>query len=309
MAILSLNKLDNYYCKTPTSMGIEVFGWFKLFKKVSREDTVVLRIDTEGIDAPQPYATIFIYNPNRQMLVQYLVYFLNIELERFEIPSKVFDAVIHVPSVEFFKVLRWCETGGTNVRLLTTKLQDSVYLVVETAYGDASEVNTAAVKVMINVTNKTPADNRNCVQSHNFYKLEHLMDIARSGSMNIGGSAILYLTKDPYPLVIDYSVGTMGTIKYCLGPIIDECGVVPDLRDSSTVVAVSKTTTTAGSTVLSSAIDDTEATAALATSNGHEDDDITELLGPADDDVVDDMDMPEVAEHDVVDDDAMDCDY
>lgn len=273
MAILSLDRLDNYYCKTPSSMGIEVYGWFKLFKKVNREDTVVLRIDTEGIDANQPYATIFIYNPAKQVLVDYQVFFLNIVLEKFVIPDKDFDAVVSVPSIELFKVLRWCETDAMNVRIYTCEKFDRTYLVVETALrGGSSDVSTAAVKVMINVTGKTTGAGCANVVSPNLYKLDHLLDIARSGSMNVGGNAILYLTRDPYPLVVDYSVGTMGNIKYCLCPLVNEYD--PSITNEQK-----------SATVLSDEVQDMEAVEELEQATADPDDDnIFEHECDADDD-------------------------
>lgn len=219
MAILSLDRLDDYYCKTPMSMGIDIYSWFKLFKKVNRDDIVVVRIDKDGIDASIPYASIFIYNSAKQVLVNNRVCFLDIMLEKYEIPDKVFDAVVSVPSIEFLKILRWCESDSTSVRVYTREQFGRTHLVVQTVVADSNDACAAYVEVTINVTGKTTGPNCHNVDSSNIYMLESLLDIARSGSMNIGGNAILYLTKSEYPLVIDYSVGTMGTIKYCLGPL------------------------------------------------------------------------------------------
>lgn len=237
MTILSLDHLDNYYCKAQISMGIEVYNWFKLFKKVNRDDTVVLRIDKDGIDAPVPFASIFIYNSAKQVLVNYRVCFLDIVLEKYEIPDKIFDAVVSVPSIEFLKILRWCESDGTNVRVYTREQFKRTYLVVQTVVSDTSDVCATYVEVMINVTGNTSGPSCNNVDSSNIYVLESLLDIARSGSMNIGGNAILYLTKSQYPLVIDYSVGTMGTIKYCLGPLLTQYTNQNDNAKNVTVTA------------------------------------------------------------------------
>lgn len=233
MTILRLDTLDNYYCRATQSIGIDVLTWFKLFKKITKDDVVVIRIDEEGISADMPYATIFIYNAARDVLVDYRVLFLDIDAEVFDIPCMVFDAVVSVPSAELFRVLRWCETGGSLVRVYTTQAGDKTKLVVKTAAQGQSESPAAVVTVQMNVTGRTKCETESAiVQPRFFYKLEQLLEVSRSGSMNPGGNAIIYLTKQDYPLVIDFDVSTMGTLKYCLAPVIDEA---PEIADQDVV--------------------------------------------------------------------------
>jgi hypothetical protein len=225
LAILSLDTLDNYMCTEQTSFGVEVYNWFKLFKKVTKDDTVTLTVTKQSIKAGQPYATINVENDAKQILVAYNVCFLNIELEKIDIPSRVFDAIVMVNSLEFFRVLRFCETGGcSNVKIYTYTEDCKTYLVVETIFGEdnSSEDRMTSVKVRLNVTGKTQGANFANVNSpNNYYKLENLLDVARSGTMYNGGEVMLYLTNDVYPLIVDYRVGTMGSIKYCLAPIMN----------------------------------------------------------------------------------------
>lgn len=227
MTILTLNTLDNYYCKSHCSMGIEVSVWFKLFKKITKDDVVVFTIDEDGINATCPYGTIWVYNPTRNILVQYQVFFLNIELEKFDIPAKKFDMICTVPSSELFKILRWCETGGSLVRLYTEESHGKVHLIVETGTVDQTEVESARVRVKVDISSAiTSCISKTCKPSR-FYNLASILEVARSGSMNSGGSTILYLSCNDYPLVLDYMVGAMGIIKYCIAPIIEEVNNEP----------------------------------------------------------------------------------
>jgi hypothetical protein len=244
MAILNLDSIGNYYCKSPTSMGIEVGAWFRLFKKTSKEDIVVFTIDEDGLNCVCPYGTVYVFDTVRHILVEYRITMLNIDLEKHDIPEKIFPAICTVPSLELFKVLRWCTDAGTHVKVYTARVGDETKLVVETAYLDLSEVQSARVKVQMDVSVQGSDARKGVVSSPDCYKFCNLIEVARAASMLPGGDAFVYLSDGRYPLIIVYQVGTLGTMKFCIAPdnVPDEdsgSGNVDACDDDGDVHAVS----------------------------------------------------------------------
>lgn len=226
---LRLNQLDNYYCRIPdnmdenvnamaTNMGIDVSTWFKLFKKVGHDDIVVLRIDEDGYSAPIPHGTLFVYNKTNDILIEYEVPFLDIEPCENSAGDRQFDTVITVPSEVLYRVLRCCESGGEAVRLYTEKRQEDQQfrLVIETDAASQSEVRGTVVKVFMKVGAQTE-----CLipRSNILYRLDTLLEMSRSFSMNTAGDCLISLALSPAPVVIDYDVGTLGKLRYCLAPL------------------------------------------------------------------------------------------
>lgn len=249
MCLLSLDTIapGKYMCRGPISAGLDVTKLFELFKVVTKDDVLTITLTEESLAAAVPHMILVIHSPTRNVTARYEVCFLNIELVRHTIPDKIFDAIVPVPSVQFHHILKMCENGGNKAHLGTKYQDGKPVLILETVADDdngADDVDTAAsnAKITMNVPDNICAY-QPCMPTE-YYSLKMLTRISHSSSMSPGGDVMIHLSNEKYPLVLEYHVGSLGTIKYCIAPKISDTDHVDNDDNDDNDIAVKPTTLT-----------------------------------------------------------------
>lgn len=238
-ALLNLpaEKLNTYHCTHEVVVGIEVGWWFNIFKKVNQDDTIIIRITESCYNGITPEVELFIWNPETEMMTERRIPVLNIQMEELEIPDKEFEAVVSIPAHQFLRALKHCDNTGAGIRIYTADnhgdgarlhlqttgdIRGSARITLRVDVRSSSDAVRELVDGAEQVAKKARTELPIC-NKRETYSINQLLEIAKSMSMNPTASVVIYLTSTQgYPLVLDYLVGTMGSLKYIIAPRIDD---------------------------------------------------------------------------------------
>ena len=153
-------------------------------------------------------------NNEKKMKTQYELNLMDLDEGNMSIPPAEFNSVISMPSVDFQKICRDMHNLSDNMEIQSIghELQFSCkgdFASQETVLGETNSGMTYAV-------NERPDE---VIQG--MFALKHL--VLFSKCTNLCPSIEMYLKND-YPLIIKYLVASLGEIKLCLAPKIDNSG-------------------------------------------------------------------------------------
>jgi proliferating cell nuclear antigen len=231
---LSLKNLDDYVCTRNLVCGIQAAVWWKCLKHIGQNDTLEILVTEEDVENCRIQLR-FIKNNNRGT-TQYYLHQMNIEYERIDLPDKEFESILSLPANEFQKALRSCG-DAKNVRLSSglTKVPDEAdpektvtvpELIIEAADDSACSTEpSVCVRMIIDGCLDEEgkqidfSDHAFCNKKE-WFSLSALSNVSKSASMSTNASVTIYLSEQ-FPLLLDYTVGTLGNIRYAIAPKID----------------------------------------------------------------------------------------
>lgn len=204
---LSAGNFEYYKCDEKKILGINMLNFFKLIKTMGNSDTLTLFLERDN----ENVLGIKIENSEKNTTTKYNLNLMDLHEENIQIPPAVFDSVITMPSVDFQKICRDMHNLADNLEIKSTENQlifscKGHFASQETSIG---ETNSG----LSFVKNENPDE---IVQG--IFALKHL--VLFSKCTNLCNSSELYLKND-YPLIIKYSVASLGDIKLCLAPKCD----------------------------------------------------------------------------------------
>lgn len=201
---LEAKNFEHYYCKKKMIIGVNMGNFFKLIKSMSNNDTLTLFITEEDNN----HLGIRIENCEKNSITNFKLNLLDLNDESIQIPPASFDSVITMPSSDFQKICR--DMSGIS-DVLEIKSVDN--LLILSCKGDFCTQETKLGQTnngMNFVKNNNPSD---IIQG--YFALKHLVLFTKC--TNLCNSIEMYL-KNNYPLIISYSVASLGNIKLCLAP-------------------------------------------------------------------------------------------
>ena len=201
---LSAENFEHYYCESKKILGINMLNFFKLIKTMGNSDTLSLYLERDN----ESVLGIRIENSEKNTTTNYTLNLMDLHEENIQIPPAVFDSVITMPSVDFQKICRDMHNLADNLEIKSTENQlifscKGHFASQETSIG---ETNSG----LSFVKNENPDE---IVQG--IFALKHL--VLFSKCTNLCNSIELFLKND-YPLILKYSVASLGDIKLCLAP-------------------------------------------------------------------------------------------
>ena len=204
---LNASNFEFYKCDEKKILGINMLNFFKLIKTMGNSDTLTLFLERDN----ENVLGIKIENSEKNTTTKYNLNLMDLHEENIQIPPAVFDSVITMPSVDFQKICRDMHNLSDNLEIKSTENQlifscKGHFASQETSIG---ETNSG----LSFVKNENPDE---IVQG--IFALKHL--VLFSKCTNLCNSSELYLKND-YPLIIKYSVASLGDIKLCLAPKCD----------------------------------------------------------------------------------------
>ena len=204
---LNASNFEYYKCDEKKILGINMLNFFKLIKTMGNSDTLTLFLERDN----ENVLGIKIENSEKNTTTKYNLNLMDLHEENIQIPPAVFDSVITMPSVDFQKICRDMHNLADNLEIKSTENQlifscKGHFASQETSIG---ETNSG----LSFVKNENPDE---IVQG--IFALKHL--VLFSKCTNLCNSSELYLKND-YPLIIKYSVASLGDIKLCLAPKCD----------------------------------------------------------------------------------------
>ena len=201
---LNADNFEYYHCEEKKILGINMLNFFKLIKTMGNSDTLSLFLERDN----ESLLGIKIDNSDKNTTTKYSLNLMDLHEENIQIPPAAFDSVITMPSVDFQKICRDMHNLADNLEIKSTEKQlifscKGHFASQETSIG---ETNSG----LSFVKNENPDE---IVQG--IFALKHL--VLFSKCTNLCNSIELYLKND-YPLILKYSVASLGDIKLCLAP-------------------------------------------------------------------------------------------
>ena len=201
---LEAKHFEYYFCEKDTVIGINLGNLFKLIKSMSNNDTLTLSISKQD----QNRLGIKIENCEKNSLTNFKINLLDLPDETIQVDPVAFDSVITMPSSDFQKI---CRDMAAISDILEIKSVDNVLLL--SCKGDFCTQETRLGQTNNGMTFVKNTNPDYIVQG--YFALKHLVLFTKC--TNLCNSIELYL-KNNYPLIIKYSVASLGHIKLCLAP-------------------------------------------------------------------------------------------
>lgn len=202
---LEAPQFEEYYCKEYLQVGVNMISLFKLLKTIGNTDIVSLYIDTENIHK----LGIRIENQEKSVISHSKLKLLDLNEDFLCIPDVVFDSVITMPCVDFQKYCRDLSVISDDVVTISSK--GNVFTM-------RASGNFAEQEIQIGETSNGLVFSKNEATVSGNFKIKYLNLFCKSSGLC---STIELYLKEGYPLIVVYSVASLGRLKYCLAPLAD----------------------------------------------------------------------------------------
>jgi len=204
---LNSENFEHFVCNQKRVLGVNMLNLFKLIKTMGNNDSLSLFLEEEN----ESVLCIRIENSDKNSITNYKLNLMDLHEDNIQIPPATFDSVITIPSVDFQKICRDMHNLADDIEIKSLSNQlifncKGHFASQETCIG---EVNTG----LTFVKNHKPDE---IVQG--VFALKHL--VLFSKCTNLCNTIELFLKND-YPLIIKYTVASLGEIKLCLAPKVD----------------------------------------------------------------------------------------
>jgi proliferating cell nuclear antigen len=201
---LNADKFETYQCEHRIVIGINMLHLHKLTKTINSNDTLTLFM----YDTDVNHLGIRIENTEKNTRTTYMLNLLDLDNQRITIEPTEFSSVITLPSTDFQKLCRdmFNLSDVLEIKNVDRKL-------IFSCKGDfcSQETVLAAETGCGGAEGGTDKD----LVIQGMFNLKFLVTFTKC--TNLCNIVEIYLKND-YPLIIKYSVSSLGDIKLCLAP-------------------------------------------------------------------------------------------
>ena len=196
---------EQYYCKSKLVLGINMMNFFKLIKTMNNNDTLTLFLEKENINE----LGIRIENGDKNTITNYKLNLMDLNEETISVPPASFTSVITMPANDFQKICRDMNNLADSIEIKSIENQ-----LLFSCKGDFASQETIMGETNSGMNFIKKQQSNDIVQG--VFALKHLVLFTKC--TNLCNSIEIYLKND-YPLIIKYSVASLGEIKLCLAPL------------------------------------------------------------------------------------------
>jgi len=207
---LEADKFEKYYCDKKLYVGINMLKFHMLIKTITNSDILSLYV----LKSDPNVLGITIENGDRNVKTTYKLSMLDIDVVSVDIPPQDFNTIITMPSAYLQKIIRdmhnlaeYIEIKNVNDKLVLCCKGE--FCCQETVLGTEKSQN-------INMR-KTNEDSQEIIQG--VFSLKYLSIFTKC--TNLCSSVEIYL-KNSYPIILQYSIASMGTVRLCLAQKSDD---------------------------------------------------------------------------------------
>ena len=204
---LEADKFESFYCKERIVAGINMLNLFKLIKTMSNSDTLTIFINKNDVNK----LGIKINNHEKNTQTIYKLNLLDIPEENITIPPAEFETELTLPSSDFQKLIRDMINIGEN-----TEIKSIGSTLTFNCEGDFANQSTLLGETQNGLQFKQNTSPEYPAQG--IFSLKYLILFTKC--TNLCNQIQLYIKND-YPLIIQYTIASLGMIKLCLAPNTD----------------------------------------------------------------------------------------
>lgn len=197
---LDADKFEYFHCEGKKLIGVNILNLNKIIKTINNNDTLTLYMYKNDPN----HLCIKLENIEKNTRRITKLNLLDLENTNFEIPSAVFNSVITLPSNDFQKICRDINNLSEYVEIKNVNNQ-----LIFDCLGDF-----CSQEIIISDSDQQVIDNSQEI-FQGIYNVKYLVLFTKC--TNLSNTVELYLKND-YPLIIQYTVGSLGSVKLCLAP-------------------------------------------------------------------------------------------
>ena len=201
---LDANSFEFFHCPNKIVIGVNMLNFFKLIKTMTNSETLTLFIEKEN----ENKLGILINNNEKNSQTVYKLNLLDIADENIKIPPTEFETELSLPSGDFQKIIRDMVNIGENIEIKSIGTQ-----LILNCSGDFASQETVLGETNNGLKFNQVSPKELPIQG--LYSLKYLTLFTKC--TNLCNQINLYIKND-YPLIIRYSVASLGDIKLCLAP-------------------------------------------------------------------------------------------
>lgn len=203
---LYAERFETYRCEKKLFLGVNILKLHMLIKTISNNDVLTLYIEK---DDPNRLG-IRVENATKQSKTNYKLALLDINRLNYNVPPENFQTIITMPSVDFQKIVRDMHNLADYIEIRNVENQlcfscKGDFCTQETMLGTDKNENMNIVK------------NTNGTKTHEIiqgvFSLKYLAMFTKC--TNLCNTVEIFL-KNNFPLILRYSVASLGEIKLCL---------------------------------------------------------------------------------------------
>ena len=208
---LEAEKFESFYCKYPKIViGVNMFHLFKLINTIDNDDTLTIYInESEYSGGVVDYLGLIFENGDIKQCKNQKLKLIEPDEEELLIPEVTFSSVINLPSSDFQKIIR--DLSNLSERLEIKSVGNELIFKCRGPFASC-EIRRSESDGVMEFINKQ--DQTKIIQGE--FSLKNLSYFIKC--TNLCNSIEMYLEND-LPLVVKYSVASLGEIKLCLAPL------------------------------------------------------------------------------------------
>ena len=216
---------SKFMCKkNKLLLGVNLGCFYKLIKSMGKNDILTLSQDHDN----KNYMKIKIDSPEEKKDSEFNLKLIDLDEHKMTIPQITFDAVITMDSQEFNKLCRDMNNIADYVEIKC--LTDKIIFTCKGEFADRKttyrtrsenddEEENENILVNINHASTKGANDATPKIVQGIFELKHLVLFSKCASLC---NDIEIYMKNDFPLVIKYTVATLGRILLCLTPIKED---------------------------------------------------------------------------------------
>ena len=210
---LDANKFESYMCMYPKIViGVNMFHLFKLINTIDNDDTLTIFIEeSEYCDGVVGHLSLRFENGDIKQCKNQRLKLIEPEEEELEIPNVEFSSIINLPSTDFQKIIR--DLSNLSERLEIKSVENELIFKCQGPFADAEIVRSECDNP--NAFGFIKNDDKEKIIQGEF-SLKNLSYFIKC--TNLCNSIEMYLENN-LPLIVKYSVASLGSIKLCLAPL------------------------------------------------------------------------------------------
>jgi proliferating cell nuclear antigen len=194
---LNADGFEEYTCNGTYELGINVANLYKLLRSAGSHDSILLRYMKTDLHRLE----ITIQNFDKNSITRFDMKLIEIDSNYIEISDIDFDTIITMPSNYFQRMCRDMHDISNTLRIVSkdSKISfecDSDFASQKTFIGDTTDGR-------INITKGDDYDAK--------FSLKYLTNFCKASGLS---QVVELFLKDGYPLVLKYSIGSLGTLKF-----------------------------------------------------------------------------------------------
>eukprot|EP00887_Chlorella_sp_A99_P002518 scaffold6.g2518.t1 len=206
---LRADGFEHYRCDRNVSMGMKLANLSKILKCAGNDDSITMKSEDNG-----DTITFVFEAPGQERLSEFDLKLMDIDSEHLGIPDNEYDATVKLPSSEFQRIVKDLGSIGDTVEVAVTK--DAVKFATSGDIGSAHilcrqnrSVDKPEEATEIDITEPVALT----------FALRYLNSFAKATPLS--SHTVLKLSKE-LPVVVEYNIEGMGTLRFFLAPKIED---------------------------------------------------------------------------------------